>query len=260
MLPTSTFGLTPAAVAGKVRRAFREWKTVEWLAVTLSMYRRVFTRAGVLAGKNWPVMGSVFVYSAVMTVVAVVAALFGPLGGIIVSVVWAACASSFLYLVEMIVRTSKVTLEDFQRSFGAYLWDVVGITFIAWLFFTLATPAIAQLPQGRLVLLFLQIAIFVFFNAVPELIYLGHYSSMALLSESYTFIASNWIEWFPANFLAAVILYVVATVPAAGPLLYLKAALIGLLIYFLMVMRGLLFLELNDSTYRSRLFRYRAGG
>jgi len=233
---------------------------VEWLLVTLSMYRRVFVRATQLALRNWPVLGSVFVYSAIMTLTAVAAAFLGLLGGFVLSLVWAACASSFLYLVEMIVRTSKVTLQDFRQSFGAYVWDVVGITFIGWIFFTLATPAILQMPQGILILMFVQIAIFVFFNAVPELIYLGRHSSVALLSESYNFVTANWIEWFPANFAAAAIVYVVASAPVDGPLLYVRSAVVGLLLYFVMVMRGLLFLELRDSTYRGRLFKYRAGG
>jgi hypothetical protein len=232
---------------------------VEWLLVTLSIYRRVFGRAARLAVRNWPVLGSVFVYFAIMTVTASLSAFLGIAGGLLVSLVWAACAGSFLYLVEMIVRTSKVTLADLRTSFGTYLWDVVGISFLSWVFFTLATPAIVQLPQGPLILLFVNIAIFVLFNAVPELIYLGHYSTVALLSESYAFIAANWIEWFPANLVAAGLLYGVASVRVGGLGTYLQAALLGLLVYFTMVMRGLLFIELQGSTHRSRAFKYRTG-
>jgi hypothetical protein len=232
---------------------------MEWFLITLKIYRKVFARAGSLAAKNWPVLGSVFAYSAIMSVTTAVAVLLGILGGFVLSLVWAACVGSFLYLVEMIVRTSKVTLEDFRRSFGTYLWDVVGITFVFWVFFTLATPAIAQLPQGFLILLFVEIAGFVVFNAVPELIYLGHYSSFALLSESYAFIAANWIEWFPANLMAAGILYAVASVPLDGLAVYVRTGILGLLVYFTMVMRGLLFVELRGSTQRSRAFKYRMG-
>ena len=168
---------------------------MEWLFVTLALYRRVFSRAATLAVKNWPVMGSVFVYTAVMSIATYLAMALGMLGGFVLSLVWAACVGSFLYLVEMMVRTNRVTLEDFRRSFGMYLWDVVGVTFIAWLFFTFATPAIAQMPQGFVILLCIKLAIVVLFNAVPELIYLGHHSSVQLLSESYAFVAANWIEW-----------------------------------------------------------------
>src|SRR5262249_47248235 len=123
-------------------------------------------------------------------------------------------------------------------------------------------PAIVQLPQGFLILLFVKLAAFVLLNAVPELIYLGHYSATALLSESYEFIAANWIEWFPANLIAAALVYAVAVVPApgGGVLIYVERGLVGLLIYFTMVMRGLLFIELHSSTHRSRAFKYRMEG
>ena len=233
---------------------------MEWLLITFRIYRKVFARAATLAVKNWPVLGTVFAYSAIMSLATGFAMLLGLLGGFLLSLVSAACAGSFLYLVEMIVRTSKVTIEDFRRSFGTYLWDVVGIAFVFWIFFTLATPAIAQLPQGFLILLCVRIAGFVLFNAVPELIYLGHYSSLALLQESYAFITTNWIEWFPANLVAAGVLYTIASLPVDGVAAYVQTGVLGLLIYFTMVMRGLLFIELQGSTQRSRAFKYRMEG
>jgi hypothetical protein len=233
---------------------------VEWILVTLSIYRRVFSRAGVLAMKNWPVLGTVFVYSALMSAASVLAAMLGMIGGFLLSLVWAACVGSFLYLVEMMVRTSRVNLDDFRTSFGRYLWDVVGVAFLSWVFFTLATPAILQMPQGHLVLLCVQLAIFVLFNAVPELIYLGHCTSVQLLSESYAFVTANWIEWFPANLVAAAIIYVVASIQFDGVAMFARTALLGLLVYFTMVMRGLLFIQLHGSTHRGRAFKYRSGG
>ena len=205
-------------------------------------------------------LGTVFVYSAIMSVTGMLATMLGMMGGFLLSLVWAGCVGSFLYLVEMMVRTSRVNLDDFRNSFGRYLWDVVGVAFLSWVFFSLATPAILQLPQGYLVLRCVELAIFVFFNAVPELIYLGHCSSLQLLSESYAFVAANWIEWFPANIAAAAILYAVASLPLHGAATFGRHAVMGLLIYFVMVMRGLLFIELHGSTHRGRAFKYRSGG
>jgi hypothetical protein len=122
-----------------------------------------------------------------------------------------------------------------------------------------ATPALLAMPQGFLVLLFAQITVFILFNAVPELIYLGHHSSLALLSESYAFISANWIEWFPATLVAVALLFALSSIPLSGPSSYLQTAASALLIYFTMVMRGLLFIELSGSTYRSRAFKYRTG-
>lgn len=232
---------------------------MEWLTVTLALYRKTFGRAARLTLDNWFVLGTLFVYSLVMTGAMLLAGMLGLLGGFLLSIVWAACAGSFLYLVEMIVRTSRVSLDDFRRSFGAYLWDVVGVVFIFWIFFRLAVPALLTTPQGPAFILAIYLAIFVFFNAVPELIYLGHFSALDLLRESYTFIGENWVEWFPANIAAAAVLYAVNALPAAGPLGWLQTAISALLLYFVMVMRGLLFLELHGTSRRSRAFRHRVG-
>jgi hypothetical protein len=233
---------------------------VEWLTVTLSLYGRAFARAGKLALRNSPVLGTVFAYAAIMTVAGYFAVFLGLAGGFLLSIVWAACVGSFLYLVEMIVRTSRVTWEDFRRSFGMYLWDVVGVTFVLWIFWQIAMPILRPLPQGGIIALCIEIAIFIFFNAVPELIYLGHNTLLSLLSESYRFIADNWIEWFPPNVLFAVCLLALWRLPAAdfvAQLLMVGAT--ALFVYFAMVARGLMFLELSGTSRRGRAFRHRMG-
>lgn len=232
---------------------------MEWFWVTWNMYRRVFTRAAELALRNWWVLITTFVYSLILALVTRIAPLFGFAGGFLFSLVWAACIGSFLYLVEMMVRTSRVTVQDFQRSFGAYLWDVIGVSFLVWIFWMFATPALAQMPQGYAIVQCIRLAAFVLFNALPELIYLGHHSSLQLFGESYSFIGSNWIEWFPANLLAAFLVYLVLTAPLPEPLSYVQLGVASLLLYFTMVMRGLLFQELNGTSRRGRAFKYRSG-
>ena len=233
---------------------------MEWFAVTLDMYRRVVTQAGALAWRNWLVLGSVFAYSAIIFVTASLAGLFGIAGGLLVSVVSSACFGSFLYLVEMIVQTTRATWEDFRRSFFVYVWDVVGVSFVLWVFWQLAGPVLATLPQGRVIALCLKILMVVLFNAVPELIYLGHFTVLALLSESYQFITENWIEWFPPNIAVIGFVLVLWELPLSGLVgSALQTAAIALFVYFAMVMRGLLFLELSGSTRRARAFRHKMG-
>jgi hypothetical protein len=224
------------------------------------MYRRAAARAGTLTLANWPVLVSVYVYLAVMAGAILVGSRLGFVGGLLVSLVWASCVGSLLYLVEMMVRTSRVTLDDFRRSFGAYLGDVLGVAFVFWIFFMLVTPALATLEQGPVLILSLHLVLFVFFNAVPELIYLGHCSSLQLLRESYVFIGENWVEWFPPNVAMALVLYAVASLQLPAPLSWGQEALVALLVYFAMVLRGLLFLDLHGSTRRARVFRHRMGG
>ncbi len=223
------------------------------------MYWRVFREAGVLALANWPVLATLFVYSAVMALTLRLVGFFGMAGGFLFALVSAACTGSFLYLVEMIVRTSKVSMNDFRSSFVPYLSDVLGVSFLSWIFFMVVAPALLTMPDGVILLLFVQFVLFVLFNAVPELIYLGHFSSIGLLRESYVFISVNWIEWFPANLLALGLLYAIWALPMPGVLEYLQVALVNLAIYFVAVMRGILFIELYNSNSRGRAFKYRSG-
>ncbi len=230
---------------------------MDWLHATWAMYRRAFARAATLTLANWPVLVTLFVYAAIIVGAVAIGSLLGLLGGFLVGIVWAACVGSFLYLVEMMVRTSRVSLEDFRRSFGTYVWDVMGVLFILWIFLLLIEPALRSIDRGPAIVLSAYLLILVFFNAVPELIYLGHFSSFQLLRESYVFIGENWIEWFPASLTMMAGLYWVSSPPLGGIFGWLQTALVALLLYFTMVVRGLLFLELQDSSRRSRAFRQR---
>lgn len=231
------------------------------------MYQRVASRAASLAARNWAVLLSVFAYAAIMTAAS---ALLGVMASFGMAVVWlagfamalvsAACAASFLYLVEMIVRTNRVTLADFQRSFGVYLWDVMGVAFVLWIVFRFVAPALASLPQATVLLIALNVLILVFGNAVPELIYLGHHSTLALLEESYRFVGENWIEWFPPNLILFGILIVLNAPLVEGVANLLQLGVTALFVYFAMVFRGLLFLELYGTSRRGRMFRYRMQG
>ena len=232
----------------------------ESLVVTLDIYRRAFARGAALAVRNWPVLGSVFAYSALLAVGGYLSLFLGLAGGFLLSLLTSACLGSFLYMVEMMVRTTRVSWDDFRRSFGAYLWDVVGVSFALWIFWQLAMPLLAQVPQGPVIVLCIELLIVVLFNAVPELIYLGHYSLLQLFSRSYQFIGSNWIEWFPPNLLLMGGFLAILLVPANSMVArVIQAAGAALFLYFAMIVRGLLFIELDGSTRRSRIFRHKMG-
>jgi hypothetical protein len=230
---------------------------MNWLTATISLYVSVTRRAARIAIVNWPVLLSVFAYFLLMRVTLPIALALGVLGGFLLGLVWAACIASFLYLVERLVRHGRVSFEEFPASFAPYFSDVIGVMFVLWMLRTVLSLAVMTNPQGMLILLVVQLFIFVFLNAVPELIYLGHHSSMDLLTESYRFISENWIEWFPPTLLAGAILVFLTEVSLGGWADLLKWAVVALFVYFMMVLRGLLFEELSGSTRRGRVFRYR---
>lgn len=222
---------------------------------TLEIYRRAVTRGTSLAFRNWPVLCSAFVYTFAMYAGGMLVARLGMAGAFLSALLWAACLGSFLYLVEMMVRTSRVSVEDFKRSLGMYVWEIVGVNFALWglsMVVGLIAPAV---EHGGLIQVAVQILVLVFFNAVPELIYLGHHATLELLEESFRFVKENWAEWFALNVPMGAAIGVVAAVPMPW---FVNLAVVGFLVYWAMVIRGLLFLELYGTTRRGRAFRHRA--
>src|SRR5262249_5402321 len=183
---------------------------------------------------------------------------YGFVGGMIWTAAAAACFSSWLYFMEQVVRgRGRVDLHDLPSSFGAYLGDLLNVGFLLFLLQLVAAFVLAPFPP---LLIIFALAVFVFLNAVPELVYLGRSGAAELLTESYRFIGTNWIEWFPANLLIVGVVLAVDFVLPDGPLGLVRAAGAGLVAAYGWVVRGLLFLELTTSSRRAREFRRRAEG
>jgi hypothetical protein len=216
----------------------------------------VFRQGAVLALRNWHV-GLVFVvYVAVLEVAMMLTRPLGIVGGLVVYLAWMACLSSWLSLVAQVLNGGRVRLEDIPAGFGTYLSELLTIGFIFWGLSLIASLVLQPFP---LLYIVFQLAVLVFLNAVPELVYLGRHAPAELLVESYRFIGENWIEWFPANLVLGVLVLGASTVPP-GPFGVFAAASIGLVLYFAMIVRGLLFQELSSSGRRAREFRRRATG
>jgi hypothetical protein len=227
-----------------------------WLRDTGGLYARAFRRGAQLALRNWPVGLVVIFYGTLLSIVARVAAPLGLAGGLLLYLVTVACFSSWLSLVEQVIRVGRVRLQDLPGGFLAYLGDLLTVFFLLWGLRLVASLVLAPFPFLGIVF---GLAVLAFFNAVPELIYLGRHSAAELLVESYRFIGENWIEWFPANLLLAACIAVTLLLPA-GPFGIVSGAGAGLAFYFAMIVRGLLFLELASSSRRAREFRRRAAG
>ena len=238
---------------------------MESVQATLWIYRTSLSRSLERLGVNWAIVFAPLAYGAILAIASVSFSFLGFVGRMLVTVVAAACASSGLYLIEHIIRESKVALNDFVKGFTVYLWEILAIAFILWLPMTLLSRVAYLTSEGPLILLLVQLILYVVLNAVPELIYQSRVSGLALLSASYEFIVENWIEWLLPNLLIVTAAYwmkdglmgLVAYLP-----FYLWSFLIpfafGLFLTFLMVFRGFLFSELSGTTRRSRAYRYRA--
>ncbi|MGH7826550.1 MAG: hypothetical protein ACREQ7_15420 [Candidatus Binatia bacterium] len=240
---------------------------MESIKALLWVYRASWSRSVELLAGNWAIIFAPLAYSIIISIAGVILSRFGLIGGMLLTAVSAACASSGLYLLDNVVRMGKANLNDFLKGFSVYLGDILTIAFILWIPMMLLSRFAYTTPEGSFIILAVQLLLYVFLNPVPELIYQGRVSGLALLSASYEFIVANWIEWFIPNVLitAAGWLLLRWLSQAASYLPFFLDSLfilagIGLFLTFLMIFRGVLFSELSGTTRRSRLFRYRSRG
>ena len=238
---------------------------MEQIKALVWIYKTCLIRTVELVRENLGIIFAPIAYGFVLSAAALLVAPLGFIGGMILGVVLAACASSGLYLIENVVRMSKATLQDFTRGFTVYIWDILTLAFIFWIPMRFLAQFAFTTPNGPLLYLAVQILLYVIFNAVPELIYQGRVSGLALLSASYQFIVENWIEWLLPNILVGIAGYLLRSLvyQLVTPLpfflqYFLVEAAFGLFLTFLMIFRGLLFGELNGTTRRSRVYRYKA--
>jgi len=238
---------------------------MEQIKAIFWIYKTALIKTTQLLRDNLGIIFAPIAYGLVLSAAAMLLAPLGFIGGMVLGVVLAACASSALYLIENVVRMGKASLQDFTRGFSVYIWEILTIAFIFWIPMRLLAQFAFTTPNGPLLYLGVQILLYVIFNAMPELIYQGRVSGLALLSASYQFIVENWIEWLLPNLLVGVAGYLlrnliyelVAPMPFFLQYFFVEAAF-GFFLTCLMIFRGLLFSELNGTTRRSRVYRYKA--
>lgn len=244
---------------------------IAWVRDTLGIYRRAVGSAGWLLVQNRmlvvPALACLVAPWLTLVVLGALQQLLGSFGALLAGVlgvlIQSACWSALLACTGEVIRSHRLVLGDVRAGFLAYLGDVVNVRFVLWII----TFVAAGLPGPIVVMIGL--ATFTFFNAVPELIYLGRHGTADLLAASYRFIGERWIEWFPLNaLLLALLVGIVGVMLVPGALLAglprgipiaLAVAAIAVLLAFAMLVRGILFLELTQSSRRARAFHRAAG-
>lgn len=173
---------------------------------------RLYSDAAVQAVRRgvsgWPVMFSLVLYAAIFMVVGQLVSPLGRAGGFILGLVLAACFSSYIHLMSQVVAGSKVRFADLRQSFGARFWDVVSVLFAFWVIDFALTRVVAPAAgeKAPIVVALVGLAMAVFFNPVPEVLYQGSSRSFQLLLESGRFISTSGLEWLLPNVLFALAL------------------------------------------------------
>jgi len=235
------------------------------LQVTLWMYATALKQSWECVRKNWVVSFAPVAYGIILAVIASIVGPIGMIGGLLFSLASQACVSSGLFLVKNLVDSNKADFNDFLNGFTVYLWELLGIAFILWIPLRVLAAGLATTPNGALIYFLIKLLLYILLNPVPELIYQTRAAALELISASYNFIVENWIEWLIPNIIlfAAGYLLLQLIEPLLLGLpgfvaLFLYGLLAGLGLTYFTTFRGFLFAQLNGTTRRSRLYRYRS--
>lgn len=246
----------------------------------LKIYADVAVLAARRAARSWLAAVSIPVYVLAIMLAAQLVAPLGMIGGIIIGFVAAACLGAYLSLLASAVAGTQIRLADLKKGLRA-LWDVMSVGFALWIISLLVKVVVgAAGDKGPAVAGVFSLAVAIFLNVVPELIYSSRNRSFALLKESATWIMANPFAWFPPNLLFAfaflwsvgalsfsspgALLVNLAALGSGGFLSLIvasplwKAPLLIVFLHYVMVFRGLLFQELSTGSRRMREFQRRS--
>jgi hypothetical protein len=234
---------------------------------TLWIYATALRKSWQCVANNWVVSFAPLAYGFIMSMAGLMAMPLGIFGGFLLAIAGQACVSSGLHLIRNMIESGRANVNDFRNGFTAYLWDLLTVAFILWIPLRVAAIGLSSVPNGGLIYLLLQVALYILLNPVPEFIYQTRASALELLTASYSFIVENWLEWLLPNifitlagfFLLRLLNGVIYPLP--GFLQWFALALsFGFFLTYLMTFRGFLFAELHGTTRRSRIYRYEARG
>ncbi len=244
----------------------------------LKLYARLAGKAIRLALRGWPAAVVLPLYATLLQIARGLVAPMGMLGGFLLAIVVAFLASSYLNLVSLAVAGRKIGLGDFRDSFLAYFGDVISVMFATWIIQLVVSVLTRDAgDRGTIIFVLVDLTMVVFFNPIPEMIYLGggRTRSFALLMEAGRFITAHWPEWLAPSVVMAAVLLAPTGLIQHGPLAMRLLAFQSLFslegvamtvnkiplwlapfmlifINWAMVFRGLLFTELTFRVRRPR--------
>jgi hypothetical protein len=255
-----------------------DWGTL--VAATLRLYQQAALETWERVSRGWWISLLPFLYGPLFFLTAIFVSPLGLIGGLILGLVLAVCASSYLYFIAGAVQGSRMSLRDLPESWRPYLGSVITILFFLTIVqYTLEFLLPYGAPGASEIRQVINLALLILLNPVPEIIYQGRSEGFNILQESFDFLRNSGVEWFlplvalalfstfllPVPILTAPLQIGRLTFPAlagggllpGSPVDLLWAVLSAFILFVLMVFRGLLFRSLANSTRRQRVFRSR---
>jgi hypothetical protein len=230
-----------------------------FLVVYARIYGQSFLNALASIGRNaWTLALPVALSFAFIALAALLAPL-GMLGGILMSLARTAGCSIYCYFLSQLVAKSRFGIGDLKTSIGAYFWNWMNLFFVLWVVDFALSGFAKTNPQLLIAINLMELIVL---NAAPEVIYQkGTSGGLETIQRSFAFLQESWIEWFVPNglVLGAVAVVMLGTIPPSFfPFAALTIPLVfGVLLHVVMVFRGFLFQELDGSTHRQRMYKFR---
>jgi hypothetical protein len=229
-----------------------------FLVVYARIYGTCFVDGVVAIARN---LWTLLLPMALVTGFLIAAWLVRPLGfagGFLLAFVQAALCSVYSYFLGMIVSKRRAGLHDLAVSARTYLWSWMNLFFVLFMIHLGFDIALKMNPEGPKLLNILFLMELVVLNAAPEAIYLrGMQGGIDTIRSAFDFLQENWIEWFVPNVLVLAGVWFVLNGALDALPLPLSAVLGGTVLHVVMVFRGFLFHELDGSTHRQRMYKFR---
>jgi hypothetical protein len=224
------------------------------------LYAGCLKRAlGAIRKSPWTLLLPMAVWAAALVAQQFLSGL-GFLSGVATALALSALSASYLYFLGELQSDARVSIRELGRSFGPYFWAVANLGFVVWVLDYLLGMALMRNPQAGVIFLIVYLAELVLLNAAPEIIYIRHtYGGLATVQHSIRFIHESWIEWFLPNIvLGAGFYYGLTALAGVGVPDPVVGVVAGAVFHVAMVFRGHLFAELDTSSHRQRMFKYRS--
>lgn len=158
---------------------------------TLVLYQEAALAAGRAFTRSAWAFALLLVFFPVLWFLGTLLSPLGMLGGILLSLVNAACAGTYLAtLQDALSLRRSVDVKLIRSNFSRYSGDVLSVLFPLWILQLLV--GLLGLP---LVPLLVGIAVGLFFNPAPEMIGRSRTRGLDLLGEAARFMGGNWPEW-----------------------------------------------------------------
>ena len=162
----------------------------------LSVYTDTALKALKDVFKNWVILPGIVVCYIAFQWIAMASQPLGFAGGFLVGAAAVAGIALYYLWLRRTIDGDTLKFKDLIDFEGELFFQVMSIAFLFFIFLDLLLGSFAESSGDPTVLLVAQLAAFLMFNAIPEMIYQQRVQGVDGLVETFNFIKDNWIEWF----------------------------------------------------------------